>query len=157
MKYFKAKKIYYIAKKINMKNLVVTMLLVSITFFLSCKQKAKDIKLNDLKSACDYIDAGGIIADEMIELKKQHPRDIALGFRMAVAAGDPIGEFKSEYTSKYQALKDKLADIGKAAEKKFTEKEVQECDSFKKFLVKRDSAFEFIEITPDMIKGLEKK
>jgi hypothetical protein len=133
------------------------MLLVSITFFLSCKQKAKDVKLNDLKGVCDYIDAGEIIADEMIELKKQHPRDIALGFRMAVAVDDPIGEFKSEYTVKYQALKDKLEDIGKAAEKKFTEKEVKECDGFKKFLVKRDSAFLYIEITPDMIKDFQKK
>ena len=139
-----------------MKKLAVVMLVLSITFFLSCKQKAKDIKLNDLKGVCDYIEAGSIIVDEMIEIKKEHPRDIALGFR-SIFVGDPIGVFKSENTVKYQALKDKLEEIGKAAEKKFTEKEVLECDGFKKFIEKKDSAFKSIEVTPEMIKEAQKK
>jgi hypothetical protein len=91
-------------------------LLVLITFaIISCSKKPEDIKLSDLKSSCDYVDALEIVIDEGLLLFKNKK----------------IEELSPEEHSYLQTLKTKLNDIGEAAEKKFTISEVRECSKFK--------------------------
>ena len=45
-----------------------------------------------------------------------------------------------EYMTKLKALEKKIEEIGKAAEKKFTKAEAQECKSFEKVAEKAESA-----------------
>lgn len=146
----------YQFKKFTMNKISVSILFLFFIVFTSCQQKSKDIKLGDLKEVCDYVNAADIVLDEMIAFKKEHPKDVALGFR-SIMVGDPIGEYKSEYTAQYQALMDKFTEIEEAGARKYTSKELNECSGLEKLLIKRDSAFKSIEVTQDMINEVLKK
>ena len=89
----------------------------------SCSQKPTEIKLSDLDTACDYVDAIEKCIDAIIEIK---------GDKKFISE---LPEEKQEYAQ----LKEKLKEIEKAAKKKFTEAEVKECENFESTQKKYDS------------------
>ena len=96
--------------------------------FTSCSQKPTEIKLSDLYTVCDYMDAAEKCIDAIIENK---------GDAKSISE---LPEEKQEYA---QQLKQKLRKIGKAAEKKFTISEAKECKSFERIQEKRRSMINF--------------
>ena len=79
-----------------------------------CAQKPENIKLSDLETVCDYVDAMEKCGDAMIKT-------------MENKKGEDLSQEDKDYM---KVLKDKIKDIGKAAEKKYTEDEAKECPSF---------------------------
>jgi len=109
---------------ITMKNLMTIFGAVIFTSFMltSCSQKPTEIKLSDLYTACDYMDAAEKCIDAIIENK---------GDSKSISE---LPEEKQEYAKQ---LKRKLREIGRAAEKKFTISEVKECKNFERIQEKR--------------------
>ena len=93
----------------------------------SCSQKPTEIKLSDLDTACDYVDAIEKCIDAIIEIK---------GDKKFISE---LPEEKQEYA---EQLKEKFKEIEKAANKKFTEAELLECtpDDFESLQKKYDEA-----------------
>ena len=83
--------------------------------FVGCGQSASDIKLSDLDAACDYVEAFNIVADEMIEMEETY---------------ESYSDLSDEEKEHAGMLKDKLRDIKKAAKKKYTRAELEECEGF---------------------------
>ena len=94
------------------------MIFVAMSFasmiMLSCTQKAEDIKLSNLKTACDYIDAMEKISDAAIKTKGDKSK----------------GDLSQEDKNYLKVLKNKIEDIGGSAEKKYTLAELEECSNF---------------------------
>lgn len=99
-----------------MKNLnKKSFLLVLITFaIISCSKKPEDIKLSDLKSSCDYVDALEIVIDEGLLLFKVKK----------------IEELSTEENLYLNKLYEKLEEIVEAGDKKFSESEFEECPNY---------------------------
>jgi benzoyl-CoA reductase/2-hydroxyglutaryl-CoA dehydratase subunit BcrC/BadD/HgdB len=92
----------------------------------SCNSKPEEIKLTELKTACDYIKAEESIVDEFLKLQEQHPE--ALKGLFLFAAGDkPIIE--TEFTNKFKKLYKKLEELDNASRMKFTSAEFKECSN----------------------------
>ena len=92
---------------------------------VSCTEKAEDIQLSDLKTVCDYVDAMEKVCDAAIKTR-----------------GDKSLEDLSQEEKDYlKVLKAKAKDIGKAAKKKYTEKEAKECSNFERMDAKGEKAF----------------
>ena len=92
---------------------------------VSCTEKAEDIQLSDLKTVCDYVDAMEKVSDAAIKTR-----------------GDKSLEDLSQEEKNYlKVLKAKAKDIGKAAEKKYTNKEVKECSNYEIVKDKAKKAF----------------
>jgi len=89
---------------------------------ISCSKKPEDIKLSELKTSCDYVDALEIVLDKGISLFKNKK----------------IEDFSPEEKSYLETLKIKLKQIVEAGEKKFTDLEFEECSNFKKVYEKID-------------------
>ena len=109
-----------------MKNTItafVSLLLISV-LASGCSSDPRDIKLSDLKSACDYVDAAEKVLDA------------------AIAIGDnkDLEKLTEADKKEIKELEDKMEEIGKAAEKKYTEAEVMECKSFERVKEKVDAA-----------------
>ena len=82
----------------------------------SCgSKKAKDINIDDLDSACEFVDALEIVADEMIAIK----------------GSKSMEELSETEKADLEALGDKLRDIDRAAGKKFEKEEAEKCGNFK--------------------------
>ncbi len=110
---------------------------------LSCTQKAEDIKLSDLKTACDFVSALGKVADAGIKweekkdkLRKEDEFD-SEGFDSQKEAlegleihNKRIKEKEDKLWAEREVLKKKLREIIEAAGKKYTEIEVKECPDF---------------------------
>lgn len=101
-----------------MKNLAIK---IAVVLFISmvtigCTKKPEDIKLSELETTCDYVDAIEICVDAAIEMM-----------------GDKEFEDLSEEEKEYlEVIEDKLEDIERAGSKKFTESEVKECPNFER-------------------------
>ena len=107
-----------------MKNLKMIFGAVIFASFMltSCSQKPTEIKLSDLDTACDYVDAIEKCVDAIIELK------------------DYEGELPEEKQEYARQLNEKITEIGKAADKKkITEADVEECKNFETVQNKRKS------------------
>lgn len=83
----------------------------------SCHTKPEDIKLNDLKSVCEYVEAMEQVIDADIKLMKE--RDISM-------LSDDERAYRKD-------IRKKLMEIAKAAEKKYSIAEVNECENFESF------------------------
>ena len=104
------------------------------TFFVSilfaslvlsgCSSDPKDIKLSDLETVCDYVDAAEKVMDAAISIGEKKD----------------LKNLSKEDKEELKALEKKIEEIGKAAEKKFTKAEAQECKSFEKVAEKAESA-----------------
>ena len=102
----------------QMKNLAksIAVVLFASMGAIGCTQKPEDIKLSELESTCDYVDAIEICVDAAIEMM-----------------GDKEFEDLSEEEKEYlEVIEDKLEDIERAGSKKFTESEVKECPNFER-------------------------
>ena len=100
-----------------MKNLKTIFGVVIFASFMltSCSQKPTEIKLSDLDTACDYMDAIEKCVDAIIEIKDDK-RSIS-----------ELTEEKQEYA---RQLKKKIREIEKAGSKKFTKAEAKECKNY---------------------------
>jgi hypothetical protein len=94
-----------------------------------CSSDPKDIKLSDLKSACDYVDAAEKIIDATIDFGKNKDLD----------------NLSKEDKKEIKALQDKIEEIGEAAEKKYTRTELNECKSFERIKEKAEDASKIFE------------
>ena len=92
-------------------------IIIASSMLISCSQKPTEIKLSDLKTACDYVDAIEKCFDALIELTGD------------MENFDDLPKNEQEYAKQ---LEDKLEEIGKAAEKKYTEAEIKECENFER-------------------------
>jgi len=102
---------------------------------LSCTQKPEEIKLSDLKTACDFVSALGKIADAGIKWEEKYDKEIIKDHFDSEKEGLEIYEKrKKEKEDKLfaerEVLKKKLREITEAAGKKYTETEVKECPDF---------------------------
>ncbi len=111
----------------------VMMIFVAMSFasmiMLSCTQKAEDIKLSNLKTACDYIDAMEKISDAAIKTKGDKSK----------------GDLSQEDKNYLKVLKNKIEDIGGSAKKKYTPKEFQECSNYEIAIDKIKKAMDIID------------
>ena len=148
----------------NFKRLI-TVFFVSISLFSSCKQKSEDIKVNELKEVSELLEAGIIVLDEMIELKKNHPRDIALGFNKHdeyyFIPLEPNGEFTSKHTAEFNTLIEKYNLIEDSLSSKLSsenmnnhtlDKQIDIDNMIDFYEDKKKIAFKPITLTPDLIK-----
>ncbi len=97
------------------------MTILGLAFFasmimLGCTQKPENIKLSDLKTACDYVEAVEECVDAMTKIMDNKKRE----------------DLSQEDKDNMKVLKDKIKDIGKAASKKYTDDEAKECPSFER-------------------------
>jgi len=106
-----------------MKKLVVILgvVLFASFFFTSCGgKKAADIKVEELKEACDFADAQLIVMKEMKEIADAN-KDVK-----------DQKDLKKEDQEKVEKLMEKLIEIGTAQEKaEIKEEDVKKCDSYK--------------------------
>ncbi len=79
-----------------------------------CAQKPENIKLSDLETVCDYVDAMEKCGDALIKTHESKKRE----------------DLSKEDKDYMKVLKHKMRDIEKAAEKKYTADEAKECPSF---------------------------
>lgn len=106
-----------------------TFYLISLIIIISsfgCSQKPQDIKLSDLHTACDYIDAVDQVCDVAIELKGEKK----------------INDLTEEDRKKYEELKSKAIQIAFAGGKKYTGAEFEECPKQKELAEKIKKAFD---------------
>lgn len=90
--------------------------LLALLLLPSCSQKPADIKLNELNSVCDYMDALVSLSDQYIAL-----------------VGDRLwADVSPEEQARLDEMENKLEDIGQACEKKYTRAEMKECPSYQK-------------------------
>jgi hypothetical protein len=99
-----------------MKKLMTILIVALFTSMImgSCSQKPENIKLSDLETACDYVDAMEKCGDAMIKVMENKKRE----------------DLSQEDKDYMKVLNDKLKEIGKAASKKYTEEEAEECPNF---------------------------
>jgi hypothetical protein len=97
-----------------------------LSILTSCSQKPTEIKLSDLVTACDYLDALEKCVDARIELEKEIDEVYDGNIKN-------LPKDKKEYANK---LKRKMKQIDKALEKKFTRAEGEECESYKRLNAK---------------------
>jgi hypothetical protein len=138
---------------------LIIVFFVSISLFSSCKQKSDDIKVNELKEVSEFLEAGIIVLDEIIELKKKYPRDIALGFKedkYYFLPLKPNGEFISKHTDELNILFKKYNLIEDSLSSKVASESIQNLvkidEMINEYEDKKKMAFKQVELTPDMIK-----
>jgi hypothetical protein len=120
-------------KKVMM--VIIAFSLASITM-LSCTQKAEDIKLSDLKTACEVVSSLGKVADAQIKNEKDRDEKDGELEESRSEISDPEAleklikeqaEVEKKYWDYRDVLKKKLNEIMEVAEKKYTVKELKEC------------------------------
>jgi hypothetical protein len=138
---------------------LIIVFFVSISLFSSCKQKSDDIKVNELKEVSEFLEAGIIVLDEIIELKKKYPRDIALGFKedkYYFLPLKPNGEFISKHTDELNILFKKYNLIEDSLSSKVASESIQNLvkidEMINEYEDKKKIAFKQVELTPDIIK-----
>jgi hypothetical protein len=122
--------------------LKTTLFLMLTMFSISCSTNPDDIKLNDLKTSCDYVDAMNKVYDQMIKLKGKKT----------------IDQLTQEEKSEMEVWTKKFKEIALAASKKYTEAEVKECADFEKLKTNRDLLSDKkAELTDDDRKKMEER
>jgi len=99
----------------NLANSIAVVLFASMGA-IGCTQKPEDIKLTELETTCDYLDAFEICADAAIEI-------------MGEKEFEDLSEEEKEYM---EVIEEKIDDIERAGSKKFTKSEIEECPSFER-------------------------
>jgi len=106
-----------------MKKLMVILgvVLFASFFFTSCGgKKAADIKVEELKEACDFTDAMLVVIKEMKDLKD------------ANKDAKNLEDLSKEDKEAYDALEEKMNEIAEAImKKKIDFAEMEKCDSYK--------------------------
>ena len=102
---------------------------------LSCTQKAEDIKLSDLKTACDIVNALIKVADAGIKWEEKYDKEIKEDDFDSEKEGleiyqKRIKEKEEKLWAEREVLKKKLREIIEAAGKKYTAAEIRECPNF---------------------------
>lgn len=93
---------------------IIGVILLTITILVSCHQKTTDIKISDLVTVCDYTEALERGLDEVIAIRgNKKYRDLS-----------DLDKIKVDDIQK------KIKKIAKAAEKKFTRVEAEECPNY---------------------------
>ena len=106
----------------------LTVALIASATLASCSQKPEDIKISDLDSVCDYVNAMESVVDAVIKVRTN--KDL-----------QDLSEEEKEYLD---VLKKKLNEIGESAEK-FSRTEAEECSNFEllqKKIQKEKKSFE---------------
>ena len=95
-----------------MKKLLLSLTLGTTLLLASCggETEAADIKTDDLKSACDCVDAMNTIADRMLELLDE--------------------EESKEVEEEYEKLEEKMNEVGKHCTTEFKKEDAEECDGY---------------------------
>ncbi|MFM2285793.1 MAG: hypothetical protein RLZZ543_1290 [Bacteroidota bacterium] len=102
--------------KKGMKFLIVILLIM----FMGCNSRAKDIKLSELKTACDYNDAINKVCNEIKVIK-----------------GDKsLKKLNDNDRRSVEDLFEKLDEIGIACQKKYTDAELRECGGYESLVVR---------------------
>jgi hypothetical protein len=91
---------------------IITLFLLFI--FFSCSQKPEEIKLSDLGTACEYLDASIMLVDEANKIRNENKNV-------------KIGELEIE---QLKLIDQKIKDIRNAGSKKYTIEEFKECSSY---------------------------
>lgn len=104
-------------------------LLISTLALSSCGgKKAKDLKVEDMKSACDFVDGMQVVMDEILAL-------------VGTAAGpDALSESQK---GELKPLVDKLRELDEAAGKAYEKAEAEKCPNFKSLGEKGEKAESF--------------
>jgi len=106
-----------------MKKLVVILgvVLFASFFFTSCGgKKAEDIKVEELKEACDFADAQLIVMKEMKEIADAN-KDVK-----------DLKDLKKEDQDKVEVLMKKLMEISEAqAKAEIKDEDIKKCDAYK--------------------------
>lgn len=98
----------------------LTLILLSSMINVSCAQKPEDVKISDLQTACDYMNALEKVIDAAIKI-----------------GGNRSSEDLSQKDKDYlKVLFAKAEEIGEAAAKKYTAAEVENCPNFGRYLDK---------------------
>lgn len=84
---------------------------------MACSDRPEDIKLSDLDTACEYIDAVERCAD--VILKIMDGKDF-----------DDLDDLKEESVERLENLTFKIQQIVRAADKKYTTDELEECPNY---------------------------
>ena len=94
-----------------------------LSMLTSCSQKPTEIKISDLVTACDYLDAMEKCVDAILEIQKE----------AAELYDGNIGDLSSDKEEYYGKLKQKRKQIRKALRKKYdAEMYTQgQCESYK--------------------------
>lgn len=134
-----------------MKKLIIISTLFVLTFS-SCQQDPSDIKISDLKTACDVIDAANLTIDEIEKFKKEHSDVYDYLYEAKIdtsSVADTAGqaskrtaedEFKTAHSAdikRIEELKEKMKDLKAKADRSFTQAEAKEClseEAFEKFV-----------------------
>jgi hypothetical protein len=85
-----------------------------------------EIKLLDLKTPCDYLDAMEKVIDAAIEIRKKNE-------------GKKLKNYSEEDKKSLDRYKKKISEITKAADKKYTKAEAEECENFERIIEKAKS------------------
>ena len=113
---------------------IIAFSFASITM-LSCTQKAEDIKLSDLKTACDIVNALIKVADAGIKWEEKYDKEIKEDDfdsekEELEIYQKRIKEKEEKLWAEREVLKEKLKEIAEVAEKKYTAAEIRECPNF---------------------------
>lgn len=117
----------------------VMMVIIAFSFasmtMLSCTQKAEDIKLSDLKTACDIVNALIKVADAGIKWEEKYDKEIKEDDfdsekEELEIYQKRIKEKEEKLWAEREVLKEKLKEIAEVAEKKYTAAEIRECPNF---------------------------
>jgi len=102
-----------------MKKYLVIVLCASMTI-VSCAQKPEDIKISDLKTACDYIDALEKVIDAALKIGD-------------ASSWEDLSQKDKDYL---KVLLVKAEEIGEAAGKKYTAADIENCPNSVKYMDK---------------------
>ena len=104
-------------------------LLLSSMSLVSCgKKKAIDIKVADIKTACEFVDAMEMVMDEV-----------------TVLVGDAASAeaLSAEKQTELKGLADKMSELDGAASKAFSREEAEKCANFNRVNEKGDKVGKF--------------
>ena len=120
-----------------MKKLFILFGVILFTLFIlsGCSSKAKDIKISELSTVCNYVNAMKTVVNEMLPIKDSLD---AIRKRHNGGCGTDQEKLKlleesKDYILQIEELEAKLQEIKKAAEDKSAGKEFEECPSYKTF------------------------
>ena len=117
-----------------MKKILLCVLILSIS--ISACNNASSIDVNNIKTACEFVNAYEQVADRIIELTDKHgdliyaelkSYDKDWRWKFGVRAGLNPNEFKSEYTKEYLNLLHIADQLDSLGERKFSNDEKRAC------------------------------
>lgn len=122
-------------KQVNINIAAFVLFIILIT---SCKTEATEIKISEIKTACQLLDAVEIVLNEIEQFKRQNTELYELMYGKQVAVEDnaesqrqkEIFSTKYDEVKKIKKLKAKLNELRLKANKSFVPSEFEECKKF---------------------------